>query len=226
MSTLIIGASGLLGTHLSIEAERPSSSMLNICNKDGVNQYFTSYTFDTVVLSAAFTDVARSNSNMNLAYNTNVIGVLNVINAMRTSGNNSRLVFISTDYVFDGSRGGYKTSDPVNPVSNNYYALTKALGESAAMSYEKHCIIRTSFCHSDIWPYPVAFDDQFTSRDKIDIIAPMINQIINSDSYGIYHVGTDRKSVFQLAQSIDSRVKPISRKTINSVTIPYDTSFA
>lgn len=226
MSTLIIGASGLLGTHLSISADRPTRSMLDICNKESVNGYFKSHNFDTIVLSAAYTDVAKSNSNTSLAYRTNVLGVINVINSLQSNNKCSRLVYISTDYVFDGNRGGYSPSDPVNPVSNNYYALTKALGECAVMSYHRHCIVRTSFCRSDSWPYQIAFEDQFTSRDKISIIAPKIDDVIRSDSLGIFHIGTSRKSVFELAQSIDSSVKPASRKVITSVTIPYDTSFA
>ena len=53
----------------------------------------------------------------------------------------------------------------------------------------------------------------------------MIDSIILNNSNGIYHVGTKRKSVFDLARKIKDDIKPISRLSIKNVTIPYDTSF-
>ena len=227
MNNLLIGASGLLGINLKVDSYRPTSSDLNILSITSINSYFDSIQEPkNIILCAAYTDVVRANNDKHHAFSLNVSAVQNICKLLNKKfSGRPRLVYISTDYVFDGIKGSYKTSDPINPVQNNYYAMTKALGESSSAAYENHCIIRTSFCKSGVWPYEFAFDDQFTSRDTVDIIAPIIDSIILNNSNGIYHVGTKRKSVFDLARKIKYDIKPISRLSIKNVTIPYDTSF-
>jgi dTDP-4-dehydrorhamnose reductase len=228
MNNLLIGASGLLGSNLKIDSLRPKSSELNILSDESIHSYFNLINEPkNIILSAAYTNVAKSNIEKNYALELNVKSVQRLCKFLNKKFNGRpRLTYISTDYVFDGTKGYYKTSDPINPVQNNYYAMSKALGESSSMTYENHCIIRTSFCRSDIWPYEFAFEDQFTSRDTIDIVAPMIDEILLSNSVGVFHVGTERKSVFDLAKKIKNDIKPISRLTIKNITIPYDTSLA
>lgn len=228
MSTLLIGASGLLGRHLRLSGDvfMPSSSELDITNKYSILKYLhTHHCPKKVVLCAAYTDVAKANAYKDLAFSTNVIGVCNVISALEEIClDGPILTYISSDYVFNGEYGQYKISDPIDPVKNNYYATTKALGECSARSYKNSIIIRTSFCRSDIWPHVAAFEDQFTSRDTVDIIAPMISDVIKNNRPGIFHVGTERKSVFSLAKKINANIKPMSRLEIKNVNIPYDTS--
>ena len=226
MYNLLIGASGLLGSNLKIDSLRPSSSELNILSDESVLSYFNLIDEPkNIILSAAYTNVIGANSDKKSAYNLNVLAVQRICKFLnKLYLGRPRLVYISTDYVFDGLIGSYKANDPINPVQNNYYALTKALGESSATTYENHCIIRTSFCKSNIWPYEFAFEDQFTSRDQVNVIAPMIDKKINSSNVGIFHIGTKRKSVFELAKTIKEDVKPSSRLLIKNVTIPYDTS--
>lgn len=228
MSYLLIGANGLLGRNLSFGANtlRPSSSELNLLDISSISRFFYKYKdIERVILSAAYTNVSRANIDKQEAFNLNVLGVQNLLHVIsRFMYYKPALFYISTDYVFNGETGGYKTSDPINPVGNNYYALTKALGETAARSYHKTSIIRTSFCATGPWPFEFAFDDQFTSRDTVDIIAPMISKAVNNDRIGIYHIGTERKSVFELAQRLSPNIKPISRLSIQNVNIPWDTS--
>jgi dTDP-4-dehydrorhamnose reductase len=226
MDNLLIGASGLLGSNLKVDSLRPSSSELNILSDESILSYFVlNDEPKNIILSAAYTNVVGANSDKKSAYNLNVLAVQRICRFLnKVYSGRPRLIYISTDYVFDGLNGSYSVNDPVNPVQNNYYALTKALGESSAITYENHCIIRTSFCKSNIWPYEFAFEDQFTSRDKVNIIAPMIDKKINSPDVGIFHIGTKRKSVFDLAKTIREDVKPSSRLLIKNVTIPYDTS--
>ena len=230
-SAIVIGASGLLGRHLTLDlkSDKPSHEYLDISNLSSVMNFRLSnlplhICIRDIVLLAGYTNVANSNNEKSLAYKTNCLGVSNVVSLCKTFVDKPRLVYISTDYVFSGETGNYKVSDPLDPVHNNYYAYTKSIGETIARQYEKSLIIRTSFCRSDIWPYQGAFTDQFTSRDTIDIIAPLISKLINSDKTGTYHTGTERKSVYELAKCIDPNVEPMSRLDIKSVNIPFDTS--
>lgn len=237
MSCLLIGASGLLGSHLSRLWQEPllmpSSSKLDITDRDSIRDYLFDMTnrwgrkIDHVVLSAAYTNVAKANTEKDKAYSVNVLGVANVIDALHRCffcDSLPILTYISTDYVFKGDKGNYRITDPLDPVPDNYYATTKALGEAIVRSYAKRQIIRTSFCRGDLWPFPMAFEDQFTSRDTVDVIAPMIHRLIMSRQLGTFHIGTERKSVYELAKRINPSVQPGYRSDIKGVHIPFDTS--
>lgn len=229
METLLIGATGLLGRNLRLDYEgllKPTRQELDISNVKSIVKYFKQHDqLDKVILCAAYTNVGKSNQEKELVYNTNVKGVYDIVCTLSTFfGGKPNLVYISSDYVFNGDRGHYRFDEPLDPVIGNYYALTKALGEVAIQSYINSTIIRTSFCRDIGWPYKMAFYDQYTSRDTISTISPIISDIINSYRTGIFHVGTDRKSVYDLARKLSPNITPISRKEITNVTIPYDTS--
>jgi dTDP-4-dehydrorhamnose reductase len=235
MNILIFGKDGQLGKafHVLLESLLPAldtppniqyigRSECNLTDAVALNVLLYQFKPKLIINTSAYTavDKAETDSDEAFAVNTKAPEIM----AEYAADYGATFLHYSTDYVFDGLNGSYSVNDPVNPVQNNYYALTKALGESSAITYENHCIIRTSFCKSNIWPYEFAFEDQFTSRDKVDIIAPMIDKKINSSDVGIFHIGTERKSVFDLAKTIRVDVKPSSRLLIKNVTIPYDTS--
>jgi dTDP-4-dehydrorhamnose reductase len=134
---------------------------------------------------------------------TNVSGTANVASVCAEHG--VRLIYISTDYVFDGEKGMYREFDYPNPIS--VYGKSKLAGEYAALSVEDSLVIRTSFCHDTKWKYPAAFIDQYTSRDRVSVIAPQVLKAARICN-GIIHIGTERKSLFDLARSIDENVKP------------------
>ena len=96
-----------------------------------------------IVLAAAYTDVDGCERNPELAHQVNCIGAANVARVARET--DSRLTFISTDYVFDGSKSTpYEVDDPVNPIS--VYGRSKADGENAVRKIIPDCcIVRTSW---------------------------------------------------------------------------------
>src|SRR5258708_27986984 len=96
-----------------------------------------------ILLSAAYTDVDGCEANRDLAFAENFEGAVNVAEAAREAG--SRLMFLSTDYVFDGSkRSPYQTSDPRKPVS--IYGERKARAEERLLpALPEVCIARTSW---------------------------------------------------------------------------------
>ena len=134
------------------------------------------------------------------------------------------LVYICTDYVFDGTRGNYKEEDPLGPVCN-YYSLTKLVGEELVRLHRPHLVLRTSFRPRE-WPYPVAFTDVYNSQDYVDVIAPELALAITrcrEVGFDTLHVATERKSVFELARRRRPDVKPGS-KAQAKVRLPDDIS--
>ena len=225
LKIFLTGGSGTLGSELKklstddIEFYSPSSSECNILNQEQVENCFKQRDFDLVVHCAAVTNVAKIEKNPLSALEINIIGTINLIR--ECAKYNKKMIFISTDYVFDGEKGNYSINDPINPLSK--YAKTKAAAELAVRTYDNSLVIRTSF-YGYQFPYEKAFVDQWTSKNYVDMIAPKVLDIIKSDKTGIAHIGFPRKSVYEIALERRKNVEPIFRSSIH-FEVPCDTSF-
>ena len=102
---------------------------LDVTDKGGVQQLIRKISPDVIIHTAALTDVDYCETNREEAWNVNVEGTRNIAEASRES--NSKLVYVSTDYVFDGERGMYKEDDQPNPVGQ--YGKTKLEGENVVL---------------------------------------------------------------------------------------------
>lgn len=227
------GASGVLGQQLQKTASShgiyyfcPTRKQLDITNPDvnswwpicGTRTRWDGVCWNAVLHCAAYTNVpgAETQGGRTKAIETNIIGTKNVKNFSRLLG--AKFIYISTDYVYEGRAGGYKETDTPSPV--NYYALTKYLGEAYATG---GLIIRTSFKPCGTWPFLKAFDDLYTSADYVDVIAPMINALLAKDPLGIINVGTERKTIYDLAIRRNA-VGRTSISEIKNVNLPADIS--
>jgi dTDP-4-dehydrorhamnose reductase len=224
----VTGGSGRMGSSLiplladagwTIEA--PSSSQVNILEPSTLNHFLEAFKPNVVLHLAAYTDVAKAEQQKEMCWKVNVEGTRNVARASNQVG--ARMVHISSDYVFDGERGNYLESDTPNP--SNYYSLTKVVAEEAARVAKDVLIVRTSFKES-VWRYPMAFMDQFTSADFVDVIAQELCLLLEHLEFvqnDILHLVTMRKSVFELAVKRNPTVQPGSRLNAK-VHIPPDVS--
>jgi dTDP-4-dehydrorhamnose reductase len=153
MRVTLFGASGLLGQELVHELsgnELSGEQLTAVSSKDAdvrdrarVRAVIRDSLPDWILLSAAYTDVDGCESNRDLAFAVNCEGAVNVAQAAREAG--SRLMFLSTDYVFDGrKRSPYETSDARNPTS--VYGESKAQAEERLIEIlPEVCIARTSW---------------------------------------------------------------------------------
>jgi dTDP-4-dehydrorhamnose reductase len=177
----------------------------------------------TVLLhAAAYTNVAGAEQEKAICWRVNVEGTRNLVQAI--AGRDMFFIHISTDYVFEGTRGMYKEDDPIGPV-RNYYSLSKLVAEELARFAQNHLVLRTSF-RPKMWPYPIAFTDVYTSQDYVDIIAPEIAlavQHCREIPYRTLHIATERKSVYELAKRRKPDVQPGSKKDAR-VELPDDIS--
>jgi dTDP-4-dehydrorhamnose reductase len=153
MHVTLFGATGLLGQALVHEfknQELQNEQLTALSSRDAdlrspsdVQRATRASRPDWIILAAAFTDVDGCESNRDLAFVVNCDGPVNVARAALDVG--SRLLFLSTDYVFDGSRQSpYETSDPRNPI--NVYGESKARAEERLLDIMPEvCIVRTSW---------------------------------------------------------------------------------
>ena len=221
----LTGGSGTLGSELikiskgyDVEFVAPPSTYCDIRNPYQIHNHIQSSGCDVVVHSAAITDVKATENDPSLAWDVNVLGTINVLKSCKDLG--KKLVFISTDYVFDGEKGNYTINDPINPLSK--YAKTKAAAELVVRTYDNSLVIRTSFFGYE-FPYEAAFVDQWSSKDYVDIIAPKVMGEILNNHEGIVHVGNKRRTIYDIASDRIESVKKISRKDIDFL-VPKDTS--
>jgi len=223
---LLTGGSGRLGKFLikNINQElystlAPSSKELDITNPENVLNYLNLNKPDVIVHSAAYTDVKKAEKEYLKAININVLGTINLLNYVVDK--HIDFIYISTDAVFDGKKGYYSPSDSINPI--NKYAKTKTAAELCCRTYSKCTVIRTAFFEYD-FPYEIAFYDQYSSKDYLDIIGPKIVSIIHDYKPGIYHAGSNRKSIYDIAIIRKPNVKKESKNNFTFKVIE-DSSF-
>jgi len=145
----LFGASGLLGKYLlrewtGADVIYPLSSRdVDIREMLDVRECVKKLRPDWIVLAAAYTDVDGCETNPELAMSTNFQGAVNVAQAAKETM--SRLLFVSSDYVFDGEKSTpYEVDDPVNPQS--VYGRSKAEAERSIREIlPSACIVRTSW---------------------------------------------------------------------------------
>src|SRR5215204_97870 len=229
MRVLLTGGSGRLGRELQTELPAlgaevlaPPRAELDLALAETIETALDRYEPDVVVHAAAYTNVAGAETERETCWTSNVGGTRNVFLAL--ARRKVKLVHISTDYVFWGDKGTYTEEDTPGPV-RNYYALSKLAAEEVARTRPGSLVVRTSFRPRE-WPYPVAFEDVYTSQDYVDVIAPEIALVVRhatSIPYPVLHVATERKSVYELARRRSRDVRPGSRRDAK-VNLPKDIS--
>jgi dTDP-4-dehydrorhamnose reductase len=220
MRVTVFGAGGLLGQALM--GEWSGDAVTGFASRDSdirdarrVQQIVRETTPEWIVLSAAYTDVDGCESNRDLAFAVNRDGAVNVAAAAREVG--ARLLFLSSDYVFDGNKTTpYEANDERNPQS--VYGRTKAEAEIRLLELMPDCcIVRTS------WLFGVGgkcFPDTIfklaASRPALDVVndqrgcptyvvdlARGLIQLCRQNANGIVHVTNAGDCTwFEFAQEI------------------------
>ena len=209
MKYLITGYKGQLGYDVKRELLKRGVSEENILpldkdemditNREEVNKVVKEFAPDVVFHCAAWTAVDKAEDMEDACYNVNVVGTKNVVDASIEVG--ATTIYMSTDYVFDGTKEGlYTEEDKVNPKS--VYGRTKFLGEEEVRRNPKHFItriswvfginghnfIRTMLKLSDNHSELNVVDDQIGSPTYTVDLAKSLVDMSNSDKYGTYNV--------------------------------------
>ncbi len=216
MRVAVIGAKGQLGQDIvktvpkDVTLETFTHQDFDITNKEDVMNYLGSEDkFDVIINTAAFHKTDQCEEEPEKAFSVNAIGVKNLVDICKK--NDTTLIHISTDYVFDGrklkSKGPYTEEDTPNPI--NIYGLSKYTGELIIQNYlEKYYIVRVASLYGKAgasgkggnFVYTIikkaksgeplrVVDDIFMSPTYTLDAAQKIWEIILRDKpYGIYHV--------------------------------------
>lgn len=235
MKFLITGVGGQLGYDIKRELEErgltdivaPTSSEMNITKEDDVKKLILESKPDVIFHCAAYTAVDKAEDEKDICYDVNVNGTKNIVKYAEVVG--AKIIYISSDYVFDGTKDGYyEVDDNTNPV--NYYGETKYLGEEAVRKYDNHIIARISWVFgingnnfvktmlrlSETKDELNVVSDQIGSPTyTVDLSKVLVDMALSSKT-GTYHVTNDgicswyefASYIFE-SNGIDMKVNPI-----------------
>ncbi len=224
MKILITGGKGQLGSALAKvlindQVELVDRPQLDLASFYATGQHFKLYRPELVIHCAARTNVDYCELHPDGTYRNNVTATRNVVNICQRTG--AALVYISTDYVFDGqSKFPYREYEHCNPI--NIYGMTKYYGEQIVQQHlSRFYIIRTAWLFGDIGVNFVktmlqkiplqktvaVVDDQIGSPTYATDLAQAINRLIRTEAYGIYHItNSGCCSWYQFARLIAERL--------------------
>ena len=234
---LITGGHGQLGTELrhlldekKLEYLSTDADQLDITDKEGTYKFITDMKPEIIYHCAAYTAVDKAeDEGKELDEKINVEGTRNVAEAAKAAG--ATLIYISTDYVFDGKKkeGMYQVDDTTIPLSE--YGRTKLLGEKAVQeTMDDYYIIRTSWVfgiygHNFIYTMQklakthdrlTVVNDQFGRPTWTRTLAEFMVFVIEKKApFGIYHLSNENScSWYEFAKEIlkdtDVEVAPVT----------------
>ena len=150
--------------------------------------------------------------NIEKSIDANIIGTANIVKACKRK--KIKLIYFSTGYVYNGSKGNYSENDGTKPFNN--YGLSKLGGECAVSMYKNSLILRITMIEKP-FPYNKAFYDLKSNfmfhEDLVKILPKIINQ------KGILNVGGPTQSVFNFAKKTKKNIKRISGKKSSSLPL-------
>ena len=240
MKIVITGAKGQLGSSLQEILTQDQLFPIDLPEYNLVSfrttmDYITEIKPDLVIHCAAKTQVDDCELKPDEAYAANVIATKNVVNACQAA--DAAMVYISTDYVFDGNgTRPYKEYDPCNPQS--IYGKTKWQGEEVVkMHLRRFYIVRTAWLFGDKGNNIVRtilkladerkvlkfVNDQVGCPTYATDLAMAISQLIQTNAYGIYH-GTNEgdcswfdfaRLILEQAGKTGTTVEPITSEELS-----------
>ncbi|RII36657.1 dTDP-4-dehydrorhamnose reductase [Clostridium chromiireducens] len=245
---LVTGVNGQLGYDIVKELDKRGIDSkgidiqdLDLTNKTDVINFITDLKPTCVIHCAGYTQVDKAeieDGETKKCFDINYRGTEYI--AIACKDLDIKMVYISTDYVFDGTKTGeYEISDNVNPLSK--YGMSKMQGERAILEHlNKYFIIRTSWLFGlngnnfintminlgkEKEVIDVVFDQLGSPTYTVDL-ACLICDVVETNKYGIYHATNEgfcswadlAKKVLEI-KNISCKINPISSKEYKSVTI-------
>lgn len=242
MKVLVTGANGQLGYDVvkelqkqNIECCGASRQDFDIVDFESTENFIKNYMPDAVIHCAAYTAVDKAEDEQGLCYLVNASATENIAEICKKI--NAKMLYISTDYVFDGTKDGfYEVDDKPNPI--NVYGKTKLIGEQVVQRIlEKYYIVRISWVfgeHGNNFVKTMlrlgkerkeisVVADQYGSPTYTVDLALLLVEMIQTDKYGIYHATNEGACTWaEFAEEI-FKIADLNVKVNHIATAEYPT---
>jgi len=157
--------------------------------------------YDVIVNCIANTDTYSDDKEKHWKANYELVTFL----AEFCDENDKKLVHISTDYLYQNSTEDAKETDECE-FEHTWYLFTKLLADEYLKEHAKNYLI----CRLSHKPYPFPYEsawvDVLTNADYTPVIAELVVRLIKNNAEGLYNVGTERKTIYELAQRTNKNV--------------------
>lgn len=203
---LVTGSTGQLGSDVVKELLKrgystlsPNRSELNLCSEDNIRNYILNSNCEAIVHCAAYTQVDKAEDEKDLCIKINATATKHIVKFAKIL--DIPMIYISTDYVFDGTKDGeYTENDETNPI--NIYGESKLAGEKYVQEIlDKYYIVRTS------WVFNIngknfietmlrlskannqlsIVNDQIGSPTYTKDLSRLLVDMLETSKYGLYH---------------------------------------
>ena len=224
MSKIVVtGGSGRFGREIQKYKSRhkiffPKSSELDILNIKKIKNYLSKKKPKILIhLAGLSRPMNVHNTNIAKSIDLNIIGTANVTKICEEL--NIKLIYVSTNYVYQGTKGNYKETDPLLPV--NSYAWSKLGGEASVQLYKNSLILRICMTEKP-FVHKKAFANVKTSfifhEDVVKILFKLLNE------KGIINLGGKSEYIYNFAKKFNPNVKKIYlKKSINNI-MPFNST--
>lgn len=233
---LVTGSTGQLGSDVVKELLKrgystlsPNRSEFNLCSEDNIRNYILNSNCEAIVHCAAYTQVDKAEDEKDLCIKINATATKHIVKCAKIL--DIPMIYISTDYVFDGTKDGeYTENDETNPI--NIYGESKLAGEKYVQEIlDKYYIVRTS------WVFNIngknfietmlrlskannqlsIVNDQIGSPTYTKDLSRLLVDMLETSKYGLYHATNEgycswyefANTIFKLA-NINIDIKAIN----------------
>ena len=220
---VITGGSGRFGSQIKNFKIKhityfPSKKKFDILSLKKMRNYLKKIKPDILIhLAGLSRPMNVHETNINKSIDLNIIGTANVTKVC--SEQKIKLVYISTNYVYPGTKGNYKETDPLKPVNN--YAWSKLGGEASVQLYKNSLILRVSMTEKP-FVHSKAFANIKTSFMYHEDVVKILFKLINKK--GVINVGGKSQNIFEFAKKENKKVKKMYMSKNSKIKIPRDSS--
>ena len=224
MKTLVVtGGTGRFGLELKkIKTKNkiyfPRKDKLNILNFNNVMKYLRKFKPEILIHLAGLSRPMKiHDENIISSIDKNIIGTANITKACSIL--NIKLIYFSTNYVYEGTKGNYKETDPILPFNN--YAWSKLGGEASVQLYKNSLILRVCMTERP-FVHKQAFANVKTNFEYHNIIAKILFKLL--DEKGVINLGGKSQSVYSFAKKSNKKIKKIILKKTQKNLVPLNSS--
>ena len=196
---LVTGSNGRFAKILkeknnSLNLKFLNKKQLNILNLKSIENNIIKYRPKIILHTAGLSrPMKQHEKNISKSIDLNIIGTANLVKICKKYA--IKIIYFSTNYVYECTKGNYKESDGLKPINN--YGLSKMGGESSVLMYKNSLILRIQMTEKP-FAYKKAFTNVYSNymfhEDMVNFLPKLINQ------YGIINVGGKSRSTYQFAK--------------------------
>lgn len=193
-----------------------SKKEFNILNLKSIEKCLVKYKPKILIHTAGLSrPMEQHEKNISNSIDLNIIGTANVVKMCKRY--NIKIIYFSTNYVYDCIKGNFKETDPIKPINN--YGLSKMGGEASVLMYKNSLVLRIQMTEKP-FAYKKAYTNVYSNYMFHEEMVKILPKLINN--FGIINVGGKPRSTYDFAKMHNKKTlkaKNIDKKIYSKQTM-------